>query len=255
MAEGMSAYTATAILNAIGNNTSFAIAQSYLQLHVGAPGSAGTTNKAAELTRKSVSFGAANAGSMANDVAVTWASITGSEDATHWSLWDNATDGNGNFLWSGTITANAYVAGNTYNFAIGALTLSMTTGAALSVAFANALLDAVGNNTALAVATLYGKLYLGDPGATGTTNPATETTRKALAFATASAGSMATDGATTWTNINSSGTEDATFLGLWTDVSAGSYYGSVPITAPSYGNGDTYDIASGAATLSFTTAS
>lgn len=255
MAEGMSSYTATAVLNAIGNNTSFSVsANPWLQLHTAAPGAAGTTAIASETDRMQVSFGATGGtGSITNDAAITWTNITGSEDATHWTLWDAQT--NGNFLWSGAITANPYVAGNTLNFAASAFTLSFTVGSATSAVFADAILNAVCNNTALAVTTLYGKLYIGDPGATGVSNAATETTRKALPFGTASAASMASDGAVTWTNISATGTEDATFLGLWTDVSAGSYYGSVAINAPSYGNGDTYDIASGALTLSFTAAS
>jgi hypothetical protein len=125
MAEGISSHTATAVLNAIGNNTSFAVATAYLQLHVGAPGSAGTTNVAAETTRKAVSFGVASAGAISNDVAVQWAGITGSQDASHWSLWDASSAGN--FLGSGTITASAYTAGDTLTFAIGDIDLAFTT--------------------------------------------------------------------------------------------------------------------------------
>jgi hypothetical protein len=125
MAEGISSYTATAVLNAIGNNTSFAVATAYLQLHTGAPGSAGTANVATETTRKAVSFGVASAGAIANDVAVTWTGIAGSQDATHWSLFDASSAGN--FLGSGTITASAYTAGDTLTFAIGDIDLAFTT--------------------------------------------------------------------------------------------------------------------------------
>ena len=125
MAEGISSYTATAVLNAIGNNTSFAVATAYLKLHVGAPGSAGTTNAATETTRKAVSFGTASAGAISNDAQVQWTSIAGSQDATHWSLWDDPTGGN--FLGSGAITANAYTAGDTLTFAIGDIDLAFTT--------------------------------------------------------------------------------------------------------------------------------
>lgn len=127
MAEGISSYTATAVLNAIGNNTSFAVATAYLQLHTAAPGAAGTTAVATETSRKAVSFGAASAGAISNDVAVTWTNIAGSEDATHWSLWDSVTPGAGNFLGSGTITASAYTAGDTLTFAIGDIDLAFTT--------------------------------------------------------------------------------------------------------------------------------
>ena len=52
----------------------------------------------------------------------------------------------------------------------------MATG--ISSTLANAWLDALGNATSFSVATPYIKLHVGDPGANGTANPATETTRK-----------------------------------------------------------------------------
>ena len=124
MAEGLSAYTANAFLNALGNNTSFAVAQAYMQLHTAAPGSAGTANVATETTRKAVSFGTPSAGSMTNDAAVTWTNITGSQDASHASFWDLSSGGN--FLFSGVITAASYTAGDTYQVDIGGVTVSFT---------------------------------------------------------------------------------------------------------------------------------
>ena len=124
MAEGFSSYAATATLNALGNNTSFAVATPYVQLHTAAPGAAGTTNVATETTRKLVSFAVASAGSIASDADVSWTSIAGSQDATHFTVWDAAAAGN--FLFSGTITANAYVAGDTLTFPSGAFTASFT---------------------------------------------------------------------------------------------------------------------------------
>lgn len=128
MAVGMSAATADNVLNAIGNATSYSVATPYMQLHTAEPGTAGTTAVATETTRKLVSFGAAGAGSagfrqIANDVAITWTAIAGSQDATHFSLWDASTAGN--YLGSGTITANAYTAGDTYNVAIGAAVITL----------------------------------------------------------------------------------------------------------------------------------
>jgi hypothetical protein len=120
----MATATANAILNAICNNTSYAVAQTYMKLHIADPGAAGTTSPATETTRQAVSWGTAASGSIANDTAITWVSIAGSQDATHFSLWDNVSAGN--FLGSGTITANAYTAGDTYNIAIGAATLTLT---------------------------------------------------------------------------------------------------------------------------------
>jgi phage gp29-like protein len=124
MPVGISSYLATELLDAIGNNGSFAVAQAWIQLHVGDPGAAGTANPATETTRKAASFGVAAGGAMANDVLIEWVSIAGSQDATHYSLWDASTAGN--FLLSGTITANAYTAGDTYQIAIGDLDIVWT---------------------------------------------------------------------------------------------------------------------------------
>lgn len=123
MADGMASAVADGWLNALFNNTSYSVATVFIKLHTGAPGAAGASNAATETTRKSVSMGTSSAGVIANDVAITWTSIAGSQDATDFSLWDASTAGN--FLGSGTITANPYTAGDTYNIAIGALTITL----------------------------------------------------------------------------------------------------------------------------------
>lgn len=124
MAVGISAFSANALFNALGNNTSFAVAQAYIQLHTADPGANGTTSVATETTRKTVSFGAAASGAISNDAAIEWTNIAGSQDATHFSLWDASSAGN--FLGSGTITANAYTAGDTFTIPTGDLDLSLT---------------------------------------------------------------------------------------------------------------------------------
>ena len=124
MATGISAYFANAWLNALGNATSFSVTTAYVKLHVGDPGAAGTSNAATETTRKSVSFAAASNGALASDADVSWTNIAGSQDATHFTAWDNETAGN--FLFSGTITGNAYTAGDTYTISSAGLTVSLT---------------------------------------------------------------------------------------------------------------------------------
>jgi hypothetical protein len=124
MAHGIGAYLGNAWLNALGNNTSFAVAQVYVKLHVGDPGANGTANPATETTRKAVSFGVASAGALASDADVSWTNIAGSEDANHFTAWDSLTTGN--FLFSGTITANPYDAGDTYTISSGNLTATLT---------------------------------------------------------------------------------------------------------------------------------
>jgi len=124
MATGLSAYLANKFLDAVGNATAYSASNVYVKLHVGDPGAAGTANPATETTRKEVTFSAASTGSIASDVDVIWTNIAGSQDATHFTAWDNLTTGN--FLFSGTITGNAYTAGDTYTIASGSLTASLT---------------------------------------------------------------------------------------------------------------------------------
>jgi len=124
MATGLSAYLANSLLNALGNNTSYAVTNVYVKLHVGDPGADGAANAATETTRKAVSFAAASAGSIASDADVTWTNISGSQDATHFTSWDSLTTGN--FLFSGTITGNPYTAGDTYTIASGSFSASLT---------------------------------------------------------------------------------------------------------------------------------
>ena len=124
MATGLSAYTANKFLDALGNATAFSVTDVYIKLHVGDPGANGTSNPATETTRKVVTFAAASNGSIASDSAATWTNIAGSEDATHFTSWDNLTSGN--FLFSGTVTSNPYTAGDTVTIASGSLTASLT---------------------------------------------------------------------------------------------------------------------------------
>lgn len=124
MATGISSYLGNAWLDALGNNTSFVVGQVYVKLHTADPGASGTASPATETTRKAVSFGAASAGALASDSDVSWTNIAGSQDANHFTAWDNLTAGN--FLFSGSITANPYTAGDTYTISSGNLTVSLT---------------------------------------------------------------------------------------------------------------------------------
>jgi hypothetical protein len=124
MATGLSSYLANSFLDALGNATSFSVTTVYIKLHTGDPGANGTANAATETTRKSASFSAASAGALASDADITWTNIAGSQDATFFTAWDNLSAGN--FLFSGTISGNAYTAGDTYVIPSGSLTASLT---------------------------------------------------------------------------------------------------------------------------------
>lgn len=124
MATGLSAFLCNKFLDALGNNTSFAVTTVFIKLHVGDPGANGTANPATETTRKSASFGAASAGAIASDADITYTNIAGSQDATHFTAFDSLTVGN--FLFSGLITGNPYTAGDTYTISSGNLSASLT---------------------------------------------------------------------------------------------------------------------------------
>lgn len=96
----------------------------WVKLHTGSPGSAGTSNAAANTTRKQVTPTTAVAGAASNANALTWTSVGGSEDYTHVSLW-TAVSG-GTFGGSGTVTASPVVAGDTFVFNIGDLDFTLT---------------------------------------------------------------------------------------------------------------------------------
>lgn len=127
MAVGLATATANSILDAIGNATAFSFSAVWIKLHVGDPGGAGTSNAATETTRKQASFGAASGGLMSNDAELSWTNVAGSEDYTYFSAWTASTAGT--FEFSGTVTANAVTAGDTFSVAIGDLDLSFAVAA------------------------------------------------------------------------------------------------------------------------------
>jgi hypothetical protein len=90
---------------------------------------------------------------------------------------------------------------------------------------------------------VYVKLHTGDPGEAGTSNAATEATRKVITFSAASSGSIASAATIEWTNVSTTETYshwslwDASTSGncLWT----GALSSSAAVTA-----GDTFQITS-----------
>lgn len=100
----------------------------------------------------------------------------------------------------------------------------MTLGVASSVA--NGWLDGTYSTTNAWV-----KMFVGDPGASGTANAAAgDTTRKQATMASASGGSKAMTGtAGPWTNVST--TETLTHIGLFSLVTAGVFQGSGILSA------------------------
>lgn len=119
MATGFGPAGAATALDAL------AAAYTWIKMHVGAPGAAGTSNAAAETTRKQASWVATGVdGTFENSAQLQWTNVAGSEDWTHFTAW-SASSG-GTFGFSGTVTANALTAGDTATIAAGGLVASVT---------------------------------------------------------------------------------------------------------------------------------
>jgi hypothetical protein len=127
----------------------------------------------------------------------------------------------------------------------------MATG--LAAATCASVLDAICNATSYSVAEVWIKLHVGDPGAAGTSNAATETTRKQASFSAASSGAITSDAALTWTSV--AGTEDFTHYTAWTASSGGTFLFSGTVTANAVTAGDTFTVATGDLDLTLTAAS
>lgn len=113
-------------LDALARNTSYAEAAVYVQLHLGDPGSAGTSNVAAETDRVQATFGSAASGrAISNTAAIEWTNVAATETYTHVSLWDASSAGN--FLGRDDLSSSAAVtAGDTFRIPIGDLDLTIT---------------------------------------------------------------------------------------------------------------------------------
>jgi len=115
---------------------------------------------------------------------------------------------------------------------------------------ANKWLDMLGGTAFTAPASTFVQLHTGDPGANGTANASTETTRKTLTWSAASGGSKSiTATLPTWAWVQ--GTETISHLSIWDASTSGNFLFSVTLTASKQvANGDTLNIT--AMTISFT---
>lgn len=117
MPTGLSSTAANALLaSLVGTYT-------WVQFHVGQPGANGTANVAVETTRHQVTWGAPAGGVVSNSGSVSWTTVAGTEDYTHFTVWTASVAGT--FGFSGTVTANPVVAGDTFTFTVGSLVASL----------------------------------------------------------------------------------------------------------------------------------
>lgn len=119
----------------------------------------------------------------------------------------------------------------------------------LENAIGNALRGGGNGSSFTAPAAVYAKLHTGDPGEAGTSNAATETTRKAVEFGAASGGVISLSNSPSWTNV--AATETYSHISLWDNVSAGNCLGAGALTSSvSVTAGDTFNLT--ALTYTFT---
>lgn len=119
MAVGLSATLANDML---GRFTT--LGYRWIKLHIGDPGAAGTANPAVNTTRLQATWTTPAAGAMETTAALAWTSVAGTEDYTHYSVWDASTAGS--FGHSGLVTADAVVAGNNFTIPAGSVDVAYT---------------------------------------------------------------------------------------------------------------------------------
>jgi len=113
---------------------------------------------------------------------------------------------------------------------------------------ANAWLNVLRGTSAAtftAVTTLFVQLHTGDPGASGTANVSSVTTRPSLNFGAASGGSQSASGSpvASWASWAGTNGEVVTHISVWSASSAGTFYYSAALTASKTVNtGDTLNL-------------
>jgi hypothetical protein len=109
-ARGLSAVNlANAWLNVISGTTFTGAAGSFIQLHTGDPGSAGTTAVSSVTTRPSASWSAASAGSKSMSGTVSWTSWAGTNGEVVSDVSDWSASSAGTFYFAVALAANKTV--------------------------------------------------------------------------------------------------------------------------------------------------
>jgi hypothetical protein len=126
----------------------------------------------------------------------------------------------------------------------------MTVG--IASATLNSWLNALCRNVAYTQpAAFWVKLHLGDPGASGASNAAANTTRVQATFSAASAGSLTTSADVAWTNVPNA--ETYSHVSFWDASTAGTFLGSDDLAvARTVAVGDNFTILAGSLTLAIT---
>ncbi len=114
-----------------------------------------------------------------------------------------------------------------------------------AVNLANAWLNVLSGTNITAPTNTYVQLHTGDPGASGTANVSSVTTRPVLAWNAASAGSKTISNTPSWATWAGTNGEVVTHISLWGASSAGTFYDAITLTASKTVNtGDTLNLTS-----------
>lgn len=116
---------------------------------------------------------------------------------------------------------------------------------------ANALLDAYARNQTYTNTAFWVKLHTADPGASGATAAAGETTRKQATMSAATGGTITNSAALDWVSVST--TETISHISYWTASTAGTFKGSDDLATPrALTAGDNFSIAIGDLDLALT---
>ena len=129
MATGFATASVNGWMNAYLRNTSYTQpAAFWVKLHTsaGEPGSAGTSNAAANTVRKQATFAAAAGGSCVTSADLAWTSVSNTETYGYVSFWDASAAGT--FLGSDDLAvARSVSAGNDFTIASGNMSVAINT--------------------------------------------------------------------------------------------------------------------------------
>jgi hypothetical protein len=120
MALGLSTTAASDLLDALTTD------YTWVQLHKGDPGVAGTANIADETDRKQVTSWNGTGAARSNVNVLTWDAVTvasGTQTYTHITLWSATSSGD--FGYSGLLTANPVSAGDDFEIRADELDISL----------------------------------------------------------------------------------------------------------------------------------
>lgn len=132
---------------------------------------------------------------------------------------------------------------------------SLTTRGLSQTNLINAWLNVLRGTTFTGAAGQFVQIHTGDPGASGTANVSSVTTRPSLTWNAPSASAITNSNSPQWTSWAGTNGEVVTDISIWSANSAGTFYLSIQLTASKTVNtGDTLTLSSASVTLSPTAA-